>query len=83
MVWAPDLANDTRRPRWAQTAEELHSAIHTRNIIGQAQGIIMERYPVSSDQAFSVLSRVSLESNVTLHEIAAQVVTRREIPGMG
>lgn len=142
VVWAPDLANDTRWPRWApwavenlgvrsmlciqlytaadkhgalnlysrerdafppedhplatmfataaamalkgaQTAEELHSAIHTRNIIGQAQGIIMERYSVTSDQAFAVLSRVSQESNVKLAEIAAQVASQRVIPGMG
>lgn len=66
----------------ARTTEELQSAIHTRNIIGQAQGIIMERYQMSAEQAFSVLSRVSQESNVKLNEIAAQVAARREIPGL-
>lgn len=66
----------------ARTTEQLESALHTRNIIGQAQGIIMERYAVGSDQAFAVLSRVSQETNMKLNLVAAQVVSQRVIPGV-
>jgi AmiR/NasT family two-component response regulator len=66
----------------ARTADELQSALHTRNVIGQAQGIIMERYGVGSEQAFAVLSRVSQETNTKLNLVAAQVVAQRVIPGV-
>jgi transcriptional regulator with GAF, ATPase, and Fis domain len=66
----------------ARTSDELHSALHTRNLIGQAQGIMMERYGVTAAQAFSVLSRVSQDSNVKLVEIARQVTENREVPGL-
>ncbi|MBI9116180.1 GAF and ANTAR domain-containing protein [Sanguibacter suaedae] len=66
----------------ARTSDELHSALHSRNLIGQAQGIMMERFGVSAAQAFSVLSRVSQDSNVKLVEIARQVTENREVPGL-
>jgi ANTAR domain/GAF domain len=66
--------------RSAQTEEHLRSAMATRTVIGQAQGILMERLKLTADQAFAVLSRLSQESNVKLREVARQLVETGEFP---
>ena len=50
---------------------ELRQALETRTVIGQAVGMLMERYKVSADAAFSVLTRVSRQTNVKVREVAA------------
>ncbi|ROS73301.1 GAF and ANTAR domain-containing protein [Cellulomonas sp. PhB143] len=65
----------------ARTEEQLESAVQTRTIIGQAQGLMMERYKISATQAFSVLSRLSQEGNVRLADVARRVVDERTLPG--
>jgi GAF domain-containing protein len=55
----------------------LETAMTSRHIIGLAQGIFMERYGLEADQAFALLQRMSSTSNVTLREVAAQVVAQR------
>ncbi|QDW63383.1 GAF and ANTAR domain-containing protein [Oerskovia sp. KBS0722] len=64
----------------ARTEEQLTSAVQTRTVIGQAQGILMERYQLSPQRAFSVLSRVSQDSNVKLYDLAREVVETRKFP---
>jgi GAF domain-containing protein len=64
----------------AQSEEGLRSALGTRTLIGQAQGILMERLKITPDQAFGVLSRLSQESNVKLREVARRLVETGEIP---
>jgi hypothetical protein len=54
--------------------KEFRSALATRDIIGQAKGVIMERYTVDSVQAFDMLKRLSQDSNTPLAEIAARLV---------
>jgi GAF domain-containing protein len=66
----------------ARTEEQLQSAVQTRTLIGQAQGIIMERYRLSDARAFAVMSRVSQDSNVKLVDVARQIVRTRRIPGV-
>jgi GAF domain-containing protein len=56
--------------------EQLHTALSTRKVIGQAIGIIMERYQLDEDRAFGYLVRVSRHSNVKLRDIAQEVVDR-------
>jgi len=67
----------------ARTEEQLQSAVQTRTLIGQAQGIIMERYSLTAGRAFAVMSRVSQDANIKLVDIARQVVETRRIPGVG
>jgi GAF domain-containing protein len=67
--------------RSAQTEENLRSGMATRNLIGMAQGILIERLRLTPDQAFAVLSRLSQESNVKLREVARRLVQTGEIPG--
>jgi hypothetical protein len=55
-------------------ADQLFRAIETRDIIGQAKGMIMERYNISADQAFQLLKRLSQASNTKLVHVARQLV---------
>jgi hypothetical protein len=57
-----------------QTVETLSSAIGTRQTIGQATGIVMERYQVDEQRAFAFLVRISKQSNVKLRDVAADFV---------
>jgi AmiR/NasT family two-component response regulator len=52
-----------------------------RTVIGQAQGILMERFNVDGQQAFSVLRRVSQQHNVKVLRVADELVRTRETPG--
>jgi GAF domain-containing protein len=57
--------------------EQLQSALSTRDRIGQAKGIIMERYGVDDMRAFDMLRRLSQEGNTPLVDIAARVIETR------
>lgn len=64
----------------AEKEDQLRDALSRRDVIGQAMGIIMERYGMTSERAFSVLARLSQNSNRKLHELAAQIVQTRDLP---
>jgi GAF domain-containing protein len=64
----------------AQSSESLRSAVASRHVIGQAQGILMERYQVDSDRAFTVLRRYSQDRNIKLRLIAEQVISTHRLP---
>ncbi|MDZ4236023.1 MAG: GAF and ANTAR domain-containing protein [Dietzia sp.] len=57
--------------------EQLESALSTRDRIGQAKGIIMERYDVDDVKAFDMLRKLSQDSNTRLTEVAARVIETR------
>ena len=54
--------------------EQLHSALMTRDRIGQAKGIIMQSYGVDDVRAFEMLRRISQESQIKLADIAQRVI---------
>jgi len=54
----------------ASRAEQLRQAMATRDSIGQAKGILMERHRITADQAFAVLSEYSQRTNRRLAEVA-------------
>jgi len=56
--------------------ETLNEALESRKVIGQAIGIIMERYGLSEDRAFDFLIRASSTSNIKLRQIAQELVNR-------
>jgi GAF domain-containing protein len=60
--------------------EQLATALETRTVIGQATGVVMERYDVDAEVAFNVLRRYSSRQNVKLRDIARQVVDTRRLP---
>ncbi|MBW0106999.1 GAF and ANTAR domain-containing protein [Pseudonocardia sp. KRD291] len=55
----------------AHAVANLRRALDTRDMIGQAKGILMERFDLSADQAFDLLVRSSQETNTKLHDVAA------------
>lgn len=55
-------------------AESLEAALASRDLIGQAKGIIMARKNLDDRQAFAVLQQASQHSNRRLSDVAAQVV---------
>lgn len=57
---------------------QLNDAISTRKVIGQAIGIVMERYNISEDRAFHFLARASSTSNVKLRDVAQEIVQATE-----
>jgi ANTAR domain/GAF domain len=57
-----------------QREAALERALLSRQVVGQAQGILMERGRVSAEQAFAQLTRVSQDGNVKLHEVARRLV---------
>ena len=61
---------------------QLGEAVASRDLIGQAKGILMERYKISPERAFLVLTRISQDSNRKLYDIAAQLVRHGAIPGI-
>jgi len=61
----------------SRQGEELQSALSTRDRIGQAKGIIMERYGVDEVQAFEMLRKLSQDSNTRLADIAQRVIETR------
>ncbi len=64
-------------------AANLQAALATREMIGQAQGILMERERVTPDQAFDILRRASQHLNIKLRDVAQNLVETGERPDTG
>ena len=52
----------------------LTEAVHARTVIGQAVGIVMQRYRLPDDRAFAFLARLSQARNVKLRRVAQEMV---------
>ena len=64
----------------AQTEEGLQLALRSRDIIGQAKGILMERRKISDEEAFELLRGASQRLNIRVNTLAQSVVTDRVFP---
>jgi len=58
----------------ARRERQFREALANRDIIGQAKGMIMERYGVDAAQAFDLLRKLSHDTNTRLTQVAAQVI---------
>ena len=63
----------------ADQRADLQIALHSRDIIGQAKGILMERYKIRSEQAFDLLIAVSQRTNRKLREVADTLADTGEL----
>jgi GAF domain-containing protein len=63
----------------AQQADQLHTALRNRDVIGQAKGILMERHRLTADAAFSCLSQASQAVNMKLTAVALHLVETGEL----
>ena len=61
----------------SRQGEQLQSALTTRDRIGQAKGIIMERYGVDDVRAFEMLKQLSQDTNTKLADVAQRVIDTR------
>jgi GAF domain-containing protein len=64
-------------------ADNLHAALVTRELVGQAQGILIERERITGDQAFHILRRASQHLNVKLREVAQDLLDTGQRPDIG
>ncbi|MEA2932949.1 MAG: hypothetical protein QOI56_1734 [Actinomycetota bacterium] len=62
----------------SQLNEQLRQALASREIIGEAKGIIMERQSCTRDEAFDILRRASQRENRKLRDLAEELVLRVE-----
>lgn len=67
--------------RSARKDQHLRAAMASHNLIGQAQGILLERFTVTAEQAFAVLSRASQDTNIKLRDVAQRLIDTVENPG--
>jgi len=65
----------------AQREDSLTAALASRDIIGQAKGILMERHKISADVAFALLARASQHTNRKLLDVASAVAATGLEPG--
>jgi GAF domain-containing protein len=61
-----------------QLVGQLRTALHTRSLVGRAQGLLMRHLVQDSEQAFDTLKRASQNSNTKLRDLAALVVRAHE-----
>ncbi|MGW5723656.1 GAF and ANTAR domain-containing protein [Amycolatopsis sp. NPDC003865] len=70
------LAGSAAHTAQALKEEHLRRAIDSRDVIGQAKGILMHRRGLTADEAFDILRRTSQELNVKLVELAHTLTQR-------
>lgn len=63
----------------AETVDHLQTAVLSRDLIGQAKGILMERYKITGQEAFRLLVTASQTTNIKLIEIARFLVETGEL----
>jgi GAF domain-containing protein len=61
----------------SREGQQLQSALSTRDRIGQAKGIIMERYTIDDVRAFEMLRQLSQDTNTKLTDVAQRVIDTR------
>ena len=64
----------------ARQEETLAQAVDARKLVGQAMGILMERFDVDGDRAFAILKRYSQDTNTKLRDVAQQLIDTRKLP---
>ena len=65
----------------ARHERTMEAAVDARKLVGQAMGILMERYGVDADRAFSILRRYSQDTNTKLRDVAQELIDTRRLPG--
>jgi GAF domain-containing protein len=59
---------------YAYQIGNLGEAVRSRTVIGEAVGIVMERYGLSDERAFAFLQRLSSQRNLKVRLVAQQIV---------
>lgn len=64
----------------AREESGLRQAISARHVVGLAQGILMERYGLDAERAFSLLRRYSRHNNIKLRVVAERIISTGRLP---
>jgi GAF domain-containing protein len=65
----------------AQRTDQLRRALASRDLIGQAKGVLMERHRITADAAFAMLTDASKNTNRKVTDIAEAVALTGVLPG--
>ena len=65
----------------SRLAEQLRVAMHSRDLIGQAKGILMREHRITAEEAFVLLRRSSQDSNTKLVDVALRVTETGTLDG--
>lgn len=63
----------------SQQEAKMTQTVASRQLIGQAQGILMERHKVTAEASFAMLVRASQQRNIKLRDLAAQLTRGGEL----
>jgi hypothetical protein len=66
---------------YALHIDTLEEAVRSRTTIGQAVGMVMERYDLNDERAFAFLKRLSSHRNVKLRLVAQELIDETERGG--
>jgi AmiR/NasT family two-component response regulator len=58
---------------YANNVSQLQRAIESRQVIGQAVGVLMERHRMSPEEAFDTMVNASQTSHLKLRELAQRI----------
>ena len=58
----------------AEENEHLRRALETRDVIGQAKGVLMERFGTDAERAFEILVKLSQDSNTRVADVARRLI---------
>jgi GAF domain-containing protein len=64
----------------ARHERSMAAAVDARKLVGQAMGILMERYAIDGDRAFAILKRYSQDTNTKLRDVAQGLIDTRKLP---
>jgi GAF domain-containing protein len=70
------IINANQMREQTDLADHLQSALDSRDVIGQAKGILMSRRGVDADAAFEALRAASQASNRKLRDVAQELLDR-------
>ncbi|CAN5581678.1 hypothetical protein BH11ACT6_BH11ACT6_12460 [soil metagenome] len=67
-------AQESQEESSARELEQFHAALRNRDIIGQAKGMLMERYAISATAAFALLRKLSQDTNTRVETVAERLI---------
>ena len=63
----------------ARDGETMAAAVDARKLVGQAMGILMERFDLDESRAFEILKRYSQQNDVKLRDVAQELIDTRKL----
>jgi ANTAR domain len=80
IVAPPDGSRGDPTQFLLERTRQLQSALETRIVIEQAKGVLAERLHVDIDRAFELLRRGARSHQISIHGLAARVVSEDRTP---